>query len=157
MKELEQQEILRQNQIKAKLEKYKLDLGVKIVVIDFSQINFCALLIKHIKSKLQQRHLNNKTISLILNGAIWYKEIQNRGYYGKFVVVNNRKIWVYPPDHIWQNMSEQEKMERNTLYSGLNTIIYECEMSGIGNCRDCQYNIEIIKDISKHYSICGYK
>lgn len=160
--------LLKLEKDKADREKNEKEEGIKKIAFyqNHKEYNFyelendevynCPLQIKYIISKLEKRHLDNKIIQSILNGSKWFGGFQKRGSKGLFIFLNDKKVWVFPPDSVMEIMSIEEKTKKRTLYSGLKTISEEREKS-IHKCSGCEFNVDFFKDKEKKISVCKYK
>ena len=154
-KQKEEKELKREFEFKKKYEYYKNE-KFRIVNENDNTINYCPFLVNSIRRKLDPKEENFKVIQNIMNGARWDGEVHGDIIYGKYIVVNNKKTWIFPPNDTMNKWDENQVQIKKDLESALKLIKWYKEKSSIGKCSKCRFLVEKISNQSKKLSICSY-
>lgn len=98
-------------------------------------------------------------LKMIIDGEFWNGEIYGWGSNGKYIFIQGKKVYVYPPDLPVQNQTEIELENPDLFYGGLRQMKKTVFSSEIGNCYFCEFfgkEYSINDNGKKKFRVCKY-
>ena len=140
----------------SKYNQYRNNKECKLLQINNKRVYNCPLKREAINKLKGNPFYRHKFLKKIIDDQNWNGKIYGYSPNGKFIYINNDKIFVYPPDNNIENSSDNEKKNNDVFFSGLNHINGIIEDEKIGYCRTCKFAVEQFLYEDTQYQVCKH-
>ncbi|RNI32239.1 hypothetical protein EFA69_02620 [Rufibacter immobilis] len=150
-----QEEAVKREELR-KLNFFKANLGYKVLRVLGEVSTRCPKRVDALGGLKETIFYNRKELRYIIDGVFWNGKMFGFPPNGRYIYLNNEKVWVFPPHGESTEITEEQKKYNSFLYKGLMIIKEAIDAAEVGKCLDCQYSVCRLGIEEVEYQVCEY-